>query len=474
MERIKRPSDKWARRGLSHENCTLVLAPNGKLLYYYPMDFLKTMTHKALLRSERFFKTDMVYLARSGFWLSVGQTVALFSTLLLAIAFSRILPKETYGLYKFVLSAASIIGSLSLSGMGTVLVQAVAQGAEGTLKSSVQTHLRWGSVVLIAGIIGGGYYLLNDNHLLAAAFLIAGLCLPLIGALGLYSAFLSGKKDFRQSTLNWITTQCAQVALLIAVGYFYPQPLALVAVYFISQALAAIYFYVHTVRKYKPNTITDANIITYGKHISAMNFIGAIANQLDKILVFHFVGAAPLATYSFAFAIPEQIKGLFKNVFNVAIPKYAELPPARLKKSIIRKTWQLTGIALVLFIAYDLVAPFLFRFLFPQYLDAVWYSQLYMFGILFVPGIALFSIYFQLRKATATLYKLSIINNIATLLLTTILISNFGVLGAVMENTISWFFMFLVNGYFFLKDPLPLDDAPILAVSADTFSHENN
>ncbi|OHA87430.1 MAG: hypothetical protein A2123_00135 [Candidatus Zambryskibacteria bacterium GWB1_40_5] len=180
-----------------------------------------------------------------------------------------------------------------------------------------------------------------------------------------------------------------------------------------------------------------------------MNFFGTLANQLDKILVFHYLGAANLAIYAFSQAIPEQIKGSFKNLFNIALPKYAVLEDQDLRKSILKKTWQLMIITSVIVVAYILVAPFIFQFFFPQYTDAVIYSQIYMLGLIAIPGISLFGTYFQIKKATRTMYKLTIVSNVTTIILTFILIYNFGLKGAVIENGISWLIMLGVHYYYF-------------------------
>ena len=159
-----------------------------------------------------------------------------------------------------------------------------------------------------------------------------------------------------------------------------------------------------------------------------------------------------MAVYTFAFAIPEQIKGSYKNLFNIALPRYVELPPDKLRASIIDKTIRLTLVSMLIVTAYILISPYLFQILFPKYLDSVFYSQIYILGLIAIPGISLFGTYFQIKKATATLYKLNIISNIATIVLTVILISRWGIFGAVIENGLSWLVMLVINGYYFVRD----------------------
>ena len=178
-----------------------------------------------------------------------------------------------------------------------------------------------------------------------------------------------------------------------------------------------------------------------------MNLLGTLANQLDKVLVFHYLGAAQLALYTFAFAIPEQIKGTYKNLFQIALPKYADQDPNKIRNSILDKIKRLTLITALLVVGYCLTAPLIYRLLFPAYQDAVFYSQIYMLGMIAIPGISLFGTYFQVRKDTKTLYKLSVISNLSTIVLTFVLISRFGLLGAVIENGISWFLILLFSSF---------------------------
>jgi O-antigen/teichoic acid export membrane protein len=101
-------------------------------------------------------------------------------------------------------------------------------------------------------------------------------------------------------------------------------------------------------------------------------------------------------------------------------------------------------------VLYWIAAPYIFAVLFPAYMNAVFYSQLYMVGLIFFPGISLFALYFQLMQQTATQYKLSIIGNVVTIVLGVILIARYGALGAVLENTLSWSILLLINLAFFI------------------------
>lgn len=416
------------------------------------MRAMENFRRSALNLGERYLKTDLQYLAREGSWLSVGQAYALLSGLALSIIFAKILPREVYGNYKYVLSIGGMLAGLGLTGLTSAVIQAVAKGYTGTLESAKNTYLKWGLIILGLSAIGSIYYLLQNNYFLAISLFIAGVSIPVSGAYNLYGSYLYGLKSFRPATIFWIIGQTLSITLLIGAGYFISNAISLVLAYYLSQIIIAVGFFKYTLRKHEVSGPSDASLLSYGKHISIMNLLGTLANQLDKVLVFHYLGAAQLALYTFAFAIPEQIKGTYKNLFQIALPKYADQDPNKIRNSILDKIKRLTLITALLVVGYCLTAPLIYRLLFPAYQDAVFYSQIYMLGMIAIPGISLFGTYFQVRKDTKTLYKLSVISNLSTIVLTFVLISRFGLLGAVIENGISWFLILAIYIYYFHKD----------------------
>lgn len=104
-------------------------------------------------------------------------------------------------------------------------------------------------------------------------------------------------------------------------------------------------------------------------------------SQLDNILVFHFLGATELALYSFATAMPTRL-GILKNIANAAFPKYAEKSNEDMRTSILRKLTLGLLVLAVMALLYFFLAPVLFNLFFPRYVDAVPYSQVYVFVIL--------------------------------------------------------------------------------------------
>src|SRR5688572_902048 len=128
------------------------------------MKALIARAERVLRWSEKYLKTDMVYLAKGGFWLTLGQAVSSAAGVLLIIGFANLLPKEAYGTYKYVLSIAGVLAAFSLTGMSVAVTQAVARGMDGMLRVAAKIQLRWGLLVTLAASAFGIYYLANGNR----------------------------------------------------------------------------------------------------------------------------------------------------------------------------------------------------------------------------------------------------------------------------------------------------------------------
>ena len=167
--------------------------------------------------------------------------------------------------------------------------------------------------------------------------------------------------------------------------FFSKNIIIILTTYLASYTILRLIFLNITFKKHVDNKNEDSSTISYGKHLSLMNVIGTVATQIDKVLVFHYLGATQLAIYAIAIAVPEQIKGILKNVSSLALPKFAEKKPEEITKTLYKKMLQMFVLLLLIVISYWFLAPFIFNLFFPQYLDSVFYSRLFIFGLLNIP-----------------------------------------------------------------------------------------
>ncbi len=414
---------------------------------------LRNWAYNKLRQSESLFKSDMVYLTKGGFWLFLSQGIAMLSGLLLSITFANIFPKESFGTYKFVLSMASILAVLSFTGLNTSVIQSAARGFGGSLRQGFRINLKWSIGVVLGGLALSIYYYINGNMLLAFSFMLAGLLSPLTTSASLYGAYLMGKKDFKRSTFysairNIIPALALILALLLTKNLG-----TIVAVYFIVGVLVPFFLYRATSHAYQnENKKEDPELVSYSGHLSAMDIIGNFAHYLDKILIFHYLGAVPLAIYAFAIAPVEQLQGGKKILSTLILPKISERSFEELQESGPRKALLLTVYALLLALLWITFAPYFYKFFFPQYLDSVFYSQIYSFTLLAISGTVFNETLIAHRKKKELYLHRTIIPVIQIVLFFTILPS-FGLMGLVVTHVIVRSFSSVLS-YYFVKHPL--------------------
>ncbi|MSU73679.1 hypothetical protein EXS56_00905 [Candidatus Kaiserbacteria bacterium] len=409
---------------------------------------LRDSLHKTLKWSETYTKTDMLYMTHGGFWLTLAKGIGMFSSLLLATAMANLIPPEVFGTYKFVLSGAGIIGALSLTGTGTAIIQAVARGYEGALRSGMSSYFSWSISMITISLAIALYYFVNDNNTLAISFLLVAICNPILIGYSFFSQFISGKKDFRTQSIFDSAADFIPALVLIGTLFLTQDPILIILVYFASGTAINFLLYYATIKKYRPGLAVDPETIPYAKHLSLMGVMGKIGENIDKILVFHYLGAAQLAMYAFAQTPIAQLKLLNEIPVKLAIPKLSTRSLAELKKTLPRKVFLLVGIMAVIVVSYIAVAPFVFKLLFPKYVGAVIYTQILALSLVLAPG-SIFSDALAAHMKKKELYISQAILPTLKIALLFLLLPLFGIWGAIWAAIISQVAMFAVFAYLF-------------------------
>jgi len=404
---------------------------------------LKARLYNILRWSEKYTKTDMVYLAKGGFWLGLGQVVASASTFLLAIAFANLLPKETYGIYKYLQSTIGLLFIFALSGMSTALIPAVAKGYENTLKFAHKTKFRW---ALIGSAISLGvalYYLLHNNYTFSLIYGLVSIIFPFWESALIYNSYLVAKTNFRKSTKFFSIQTITTSLLLILASFFWHNFFPLLLIYLASQVFFSNLFYKKISAMVPVDAEVDQKVTSYAKHLSVMNILSIIADRIDGIILFQFLGPAQLAIYSFAIAIPEQIKAFIKGVIPLSMPKFSQRPLEEIKKTIWRRMFYLFLGLLFTVIVYIIFAPLIYKLFFPKYLESIKLSQIFSVSLILAFTAPIMSI-LQAHQKTKELY---IINNVGSvILILSILLGAYfyGLIGAIIGWIFYRFFLALL------------------------------
>jgi len=413
------------------------------------MTTLKNRLISLLRWSEKYTKTDMVYLATSGFWLQASSVFVSFASFFLYIIFGHVLTKEVYGTYQYLLSIGAIVGAFTLTGMNGAVTRAVARGFEGSYIEAIAVQLKWNVVPFAGAWAFGAYYLLHGNMTLGWGLMLIGIFVPLNTTFNTYSAYLAAKKDFKRSFWFSIFTNTPYYLAVAAVAFSLPVALALLAANLISQAIG--YFVAHrrVLALYQPNDSRDPEAMTYAKHLSFINFFNVFIAQVDNILVFHYLGAAELALYSFATAIPDRL-GIFRNIASAAFPKFATRTIEEVRSSLGHKVLLSVSAALLVALTYDIFAYQFFTIFFPRYLAAVPFSQVYVFIIATGFGF-LFTTALSAQGRVKMLYAYNIIAPLIILGSEFIGILGWGLWGLVIARVLSSLFTSILGWVFIMR-----------------------
>ncbi len=390
---------------------------------------MKERTYGFLRRLERHTKVDMVYLSSGSFWSAIATVWGALIALSTAAALANFLPKETYGTYQYVLTAATVIGILALPGTKTSISYAAARGFDGSFLDSVRAKIRWGFLAALVSFLLAAYYLYRGNELLAASFAIVGAFMPYWEAFGSYVPYLQGKKRFKEMTLYEMAVQLANASAIVLVIAFTDSLLLLTLAFFGSYTFARLFFYERAIRNIPPNTERDPEVLSYGKHLSVMGILGTIASNVDKFLLWQFLGPVAVAVYAFALAIPLRGVSTFTSVNRLYFPKFAERPLTEVRASVQGRIGLLLVLTTLTAALYALLAPFIFSIIFPAYMDAVPYTQLAAVLIALQP-FSLFATILSAHARTKALYTYSSAIPLVQIALLLVLVPWFGLTGA--------------------------------------------
>ncbi|MEK7521144.1 MAG: hypothetical protein AAB560_03665 [Patescibacteria group bacterium] len=386
-------------------------------------------------RLQKFFGVDLAYVARGGFWLGVDQAAAIIISLALTVSFANLLSQQIYGTYRYILSIFGILTIFTLPNMDIAVAAAVSKKLEGSLFRALKERIRWGFVGAAASLLLSGYYFFNQDQTLGAAFLIVAAFLPFTDAFNLYGAVLKGKKLFKLKSQYSVIIRAVSALALVATLLLTSNPLLILLAFFVPYVFLRVGFFLLTIRKIPLNDSEDPRTIAYGKHLSAIQFLGALVNYLDNMLIFHYLGAAPLAVYAIAMAPITKVQQAFSVIPELAMPKFSARPLSETKAFLIKKILKALIFTAAGVGAYFLIAPPVFNLFFPKYFESVFYSQLLSLLLLALPFSLIYTM-FQSQALKSHLYRYNIAIRVFQLVLVIILVPLYGIVGAIFARII--------------------------------------
>jgi O-antigen/teichoic acid export membrane protein len=176
-------------------------------------------------------------------------------------------------------------------------------------------------------------------------------------------------------------------------------------------------------------------MFSYAKHLSVMGILGGIAGNIDNLLLFHYAGAVDLAIYTFATGTLDQLTGPSKALSVMIQAKFVGHSNAAIRENMRTKMLLLLATGAAVIIVYIPLAPFLYRLLFPLYVSAVPYSQIYaisILGIVFGPA----GSYLAAKRKIKAQYISTVLNSLIQILIMAIGVIGWGLLGLIVARVI--------------------------------------
>lgn len=392
------------------------------------------MFERMLFFVSKKLRVDFSYLLNSGRWLALGAVIALVGNFLSSVAFANLLPADIYGQYKFIFSVAGVLGALSLTGSAAVITRSVANGFDGTFIKQVGLQLKTSIISVMVGAGVGIYYLFQDNTVLGYGIIIVSIGSPLLRTTTLYNSFLTGKEKFSTIPLFQIFHVTIPIVSLVTTLFLTDNIIYILGVYFLSNIVVHSFFTFITNRYYTENNKIDGDSLKYSIHLSLQGIISPIANHTDKILIFQLLGPAELALYTVATSLPLQFGMAQKGLNMIMLPKLSKQKLNLIQSGARAKTLLLFLTGLVMFVAYYLIAPYLFKIFFPAYVHGVLISQLFALSFLLLPT-TLYNLTLYGHQMTKELYVAKIlvpVTKIFNIILIGSLYGLYGVVGAIL------------------------------------------
>jgi O-antigen/teichoic acid export membrane protein len=406
------------------------------------------MVNKFLDKAQRLLKVDIRYVIRGNLWLNLNRAVSIINGLILSVAFANLITKETYGTYTFALAALGLFSMPQTTGLASAISKSVSRGNDGVLFEAFRKILPWsiGGALLLALL--SLYYFVMGNITLFVIFIVGAITLPLSVITGVSKSFFSFKGDFSTPAKFNIWRTPLMTGTLVLTGWLTQSALWIVVINTLGNLLLSSFLYLKMRKKYPIQPVTSTGNLFAGKfafHMGTLSIFSYLSEQLDDILLWKFVGAAPVATYAYATAPVREIKALIENQSALAMPKFAKKEFSEVTSNLKFRVRQLYFIAVPLIVLYVLAAPFIFQIFFPQYIEAVNLSRLASLSLLSAPR-RLMSVAISAHQRIKESYIMIVLPNIIRIVLAIALIPSFGITGAIVALLISEVIDYIILG----------------------------
>lgn len=371
-----------------------------------------------------------------GLWLLIKRSVSSLSVFILTVALANILSKESYGDYKYIISAVSILSIFTLYGLNTALTQAVARGMEGSYKKIVRVKMQWGLIGSVIGFLASAYYFFSGDLIISASFAVVSIFIPLFETFLLYDFYLQGKRKFKESARFSIISHIIVSSLVLVFLLLTKNIIIILLSYFTAWTLVRYIFFRLTLINKDENFSEDPQSISQGKRLSLAGSVTVLATYADRLILFNFLGPLMVAVYSVSVLFQDQINNFSRIIQELGLPYFSSQTSREIEIDLKMILLLSLLIGLILALLLILLIPAIFTFLFPEYVEAIFPAQLIsLTSIVILPRMILEA---AVRSKLTILpryilYRLSLLS-LVSLIVMFIAVLTYGLMGAIFAS----------------------------------------
>ncbi len=296
--------------------------------------------------------------------IGVGNLVGNIISAVFWLLIASIVDVHEYGEINFQLALASILATGSLLGLNNTIVTFLAKGNEAILKQAISL------VLLLSSSLAIVLALFNQ---IPAAILLLGL-----NAFQITLAEAVGRRHYKEYAMVMIANRAIQFALAIAL-YYAMGPQGIIIGYAGSSLILGYRFFLWIRRGIWKAPLSSMNDIRpkmrFTMHAFSLALSQALSMYFDKLIIAPIAGFAILGLYQFGYQFL-----MFLSVIPASLYQYLLSQEASgIDRPTVKKLGLMISVALAVVSFFSI--PYIIRWFFPNYSEAITSAQIMVFGI---------------------------------------------------------------------------------------------
>lgn len=347
------------------------------------------------------------YFLNDSFWIMTSQFFATFANLALVYILANMLSTNNYGEFKLVTTWLGIALGIGYTGYTYTLPQKIARNEKYSLRDILRNTFIYSLPTFVTLFCISIYYLIDQNINLSVGFFFSSIVAPILCTSLIVNLYYQGHRNFKNYALSQIFVDIFQLSAISFFAYYYNNFILIISAYFVATIFANILIILKILKEEKTkernieNQETSEEILAetsekkYQNKLNLATIFSTFSYQIDKLLIFHFIGATPLAIYSIVSAVSDQAKAPIKSILVAVLPRMTNSNFTKQKLFYIFIVLAFTCFIIFAFVIF--ANPFVFQYVFPKYSEYIYLANLSALGILFAPS-QLFLLYLQAKN----------------------------------------------------------------------------